>query len=118
MYAVYVISKDGKPLMPTTRCGHVRRLLKQRKARVVETNPFTIQLTYDTPDITQPLILGIDPGRSNIGLSAIREDGSSVFTAQLKTRNEEIPKLMKKRASHRRAHRNNGHSLLMVNAKL
>ena len=108
MYVVYVISKDGKPLMPTTRCGHVRRLLKQKKARVVETNPFTIQLTYGTPDITQPLILGIDPGRTNIGLSAVCEDGSPVLTAQLKTRNEEVPKLMKKRASHRRAHRNNG----------
>ena len=77
--------------MPTTRCGHVRRLLKQKKARVVETKPFTIQLTYGTPDITQPLILGIDPGRTNIGLSAVCEDGSPVLTAQLKTRNEEVP---------------------------
>ena len=108
MYVVYVISKDGKPLMPTTRCGHVRRLLKQKKARVVETKPFTIQLTYETPDITQPIILGIDPGRTNIGLSAVREDGTPVFAAQLETRNKEIPKLMKKRASHRRDHRNNG----------
>ena len=26
---VYVISKDGQPLMPTTRFGKVRRLLKE-----------------------------------------------------------------------------------------
>lgn len=108
MYVVYVINRDGKPLMPTTRCGHVRRLLKQKKARVVGARPFTIQLAYETVDITQPVILGIDPGRTNIGLSAVREDGSPVFTAQLETRNREVPKLMKQRASHRRAHRNNG----------
>lgn len=24
MATVYVLNKDGKPLMPTTRCGHVR----------------------------------------------------------------------------------------------
>lgn len=27
MSTVYVLNKDGKPLMPTTRCGHVRHLL-------------------------------------------------------------------------------------------
>ena len=44
MSTVYVLNKDGKPLMPTTRGGHVRHLLKEQKARVVRTNPFTIQL--------------------------------------------------------------------------
>lgn len=42
MATVYVLNKDGKPLMPTTRCGHIRHLLKEKKARVVRTNPFTI----------------------------------------------------------------------------
>lgn len=48
MSTVYVLNKDGKPLMPTTRGGHVRHLLKEQKARVVRTNPFTIQLLYET----------------------------------------------------------------------
>ena len=30
---VYVISKDGQPLMPTTRFGKVRKLLKRLNAR-------------------------------------------------------------------------------------
>ena len=47
MSTVYVLNKDGKTLMPTTRCGHVRHLLKKQKARVVTSNPFTIQLLYD-----------------------------------------------------------------------
>lgn len=97
MAVVYVISASGKPLMPTTRCGHVRVLLNERKARVVERRPFTIQLTYNTSEITQPLYLGIDPGRTNIGAAVVREDGECVFTAQLATRNKDVPKLMKAR---------------------
>ena len=31
---VYVVSKSGKPLMPTKRLGKVRRLLKSGKAKV------------------------------------------------------------------------------------
>ena len=60
MATVYVLNKDGKPLMPTTRCGHIRHLLKEKKARVVRTNPFTIKLLYETDDVVQPLYLGID----------------------------------------------------------
>ena len=29
---VYILNKKGKPLMPTTRCGHVRKLLDAKKA--------------------------------------------------------------------------------------
>ena len=93
MAAVYVISASGKPLMPTTRCGHIRGLLNAGKARVVEREPFTIQLKYETPDVTQPLYLGIDPGRTNVGSAVVREDGECVFTAQLTTRNKDVPKL-------------------------
>lgn len=38
---VYVQDIDGKPMMPTTRHGKVRRLLKDNKAVVVNTCPFT-----------------------------------------------------------------------------
>lgn len=42
---VYVISQDGKPLMP---CSDpiARLLLKQGKAKVKKREPFTIKLTY------------------------------------------------------------------------
>ena len=108
MSTVYVLNKDGKPLMPTTRGGHVRHLLKEKKARVVKTKPFTIQLLYETNDVVQPLYLGIDPGRTNIGVAVVKTDGTAVFTAHLETRNKEIPKLMKKRKDSRRARRTNG----------
>mgnify|MGYP004683615301 CR=1 FL=1 len=78
MAVVYVLSASGRLLMPTTRCGHVRILLKEGKATVVERKPFTIQLAYETQEITQPLYLGIDPGRTNIGAAVVRKDGETV----------------------------------------
>ena len=105
MAVVYVQSASGRPLMPTTRCGHVRILLKEGKARVVERKPFTIRLMYESSEATQPLYLGIDPGRTNIGVSVIKQDGECVFNAQLTTRNKDIPKLMKARKQYRMAHR-------------
>ena len=45
---VYVLNKDGGPLMPTERHGKVRRMLKEGKAKVVRREPFTIQLLYET----------------------------------------------------------------------
>lgn len=50
VYMVYVQDINGKPMMPTTRYGKVRRLLKDKKAVVVNLCPFTIKLTYVTSD--------------------------------------------------------------------
>lgn len=71
---VYVISKSGKPLMPTNRHGKVRILLKNKLAKVVQNKPFTIQLLYDTKEYTQPVRLGIDSGYTYIGYSAVTEN--------------------------------------------
>ena len=59
---VYVLDIDGNPLMPTTRHGKVRRLLKEGKAKVVKRCPFTIQLLYDSTRYTQEVNLGVDAG--------------------------------------------------------
>ena len=56
--------------MPTERYGKVRRLLKNQQAKVIKRCPFTIQLLYDTTNITQPIALGVDAGSKHIGLSA------------------------------------------------
>lgn len=71
---VYVISRSGKPLMPTERHGRVRILLKNKKAKVINNKPFTIQLLYDSKEYTQPVTLGIDSGYTYIGYSAVTED--------------------------------------------
>ena len=67
---VYVQDINGEPLMPTTRHGKVRRLLKENKAVVVNLCPFTIRLTYITTNYKQEVTLGVDAGTRHIGLSA------------------------------------------------
>ena len=101
MYKVYVLNNQGNPLMPTTRFKRVRILLESKQAKVVSKNPFTIKLLYSTPDITQPIYLGIDPGRTNIGLCAINSQGEEQISIQAETRNKEIPNLMSERKQFR-----------------
>ena len=102
---IFVISKNGEPLMPTTRCGHVGYLLRRKQARVVARTPFTIQLNYETEDAVQGLTLGIDPGRTNIGLAVVNEKSECVFAAHVETRNKDVPKLMAERKQHRQQRR-------------
>ena len=102
---VYVISKNGQPLMPTERYGKVRRLLKEKKAIVKKRCPFTIQLQYKTAtEITQPITLGVDAGSKHIGMSATTTE-KEVFAGQAEPRNDVTSKL-KARREFRRARRN------------
>lgn len=105
MYVVYVLNKDGSPLMPTKRFGHVRRMLKSGQAKAVSTKPFVIQLLYDSTEYTQPLYGGTDPGRTNIGEAVINEKGEVVYEAHVISRNKKIPRLMAKRKAYRQASR-------------
>ena len=102
---IYVLSASGQPLMPTTRQGHVRRLLNAGKARITSHVPFVIQLEYDPGDGTQLLHGGTDPGRTNIGEAVLNNKGEVVFKAHVTTRNKDIPKLMSDRRQHRQASR-------------
>ena len=93
---IYVLNKNGTPLMPTTRSSHIRKLLKSGKARIVEYNPFTIQLLYESTNHTSDLMVAIDPGKTNIGVNVIDEENlCSLFHVKVSTRNKEIHKLMK-----------------------
>lgn len=89
---VYVLNKDGKPLMPTTRLGKVRHLLKEQKAIIVSYQPFTIQLTYDCPNRVQEVSLGVDAGSKHVGLSATTKK-KVLFEAQLELRDDITKKL-------------------------
>lgn len=101
---VYVISKNGTPLMPTTRYGKVRRMLRDGKAKVVRKEPFTIQLLYDTTTYTQPITLGVDAGSKMVGISATTEK-QELYAAELELRND-ITKLLADRRQYRRSRRN------------
>ena len=105
MTYVYVLSRSGRPLMPTARCGHVRILLKEKKARVVCGRPFTVQLLYDTDEAEPYLYGGTDPGRTNIGNAVVTEDGECVYRDKVETRNDEVAKGMSDRKKNRQARR-------------
>ena len=102
---VYVISKVGKPLMPTCRYGKVRWLLRKGKAKIVSYLPFTIQLEYETSEYRQGLILSIDTGSKTIGAIVRKADGQVVFAGELKTRSREVTEKLSERRMHRRARR-------------
>lgn len=101
---VYVINKDGQPLMPTERHGKVRRLLRDKKAKVVRRCPFTIQLLYDTTSIVQEVTLGVDAGSKVVGLSATTKK-KVLFEAEVTLRND-IVDLLSTRREMRRSRRN------------
>lgn len=69
---VFVLNKHGRPLMPC-KPAKARHLLNQGKAKVVKRTPFTVQLLYGSTGYTQNITLGIDPGYSHIGYSAVSD---------------------------------------------
>ena len=101
---VYVLNKDGHPLMPTERCGKVRRMLKSGLAKVIKRYPFTIQLNYETTNVVQEVNLGIDAGSKTIGLSATTE-AKELYASEVKLRND-IVDLLSTRRANRRTRRN------------
>ena len=101
---VYVLNKYEEPLMPTTRYGRVRRLLRKGLAVVVDYRPFTIQLNYDTPNGVQEVSLGVDAGTKHVGFSATTKK-KVLFEAELLLRSDIVEKLSTRR-EFRRARRN------------
>ena len=100
MEYVYVLDKNGSPLMPTNRCGKVRRLLKNGDARVVRKEPFTVQLLKETTSNVQPVNLGVDTGSSHIGVSAIG-NAKTYYKAEISLRNDIKRKMDNRRRSRR-----------------
>lgn len=100
---VYVLNKDGKPLMPTKRYAKIRILRKKGLLKIVSVKPFTVQLLYDTKNITQDVTLGIDSGYLNIGFSAITKK-QELISGEVKLLQGQKERLYE-RASHRRLRR-------------
>ena len=101
---VYVQDINGKPMMPTTRHGKVRRLLKDKKAVVVNLCPFTIKLMYVTSDYKQEIVLGVDAGTKHVGLSATTKS-KELYSSEVILRND-IVDLLSTRRELRRTRRN------------
>lgn len=84
MTNVYLLDVNGNPLMPCHNGGFIRKLLKQGKAKVVRSCPFTVQLLYEVRNkYKQDISLGVDSGYTYIGLSATTKK-AELFSAEIK----------------------------------
>jgi hypothetical protein len=102
---VYVLAKNGTPLMPTKRHRKVQIWLREGKAKVVRREPFTIRLLYEPKTkITQDINLGIDPGSGTLGVAAIGNN-SVLYASEVTLRND-ITHKMSRRKELRRDRRN------------
>lgn len=100
---VFVLSKNGKPLMPCSE-GKARRLLKEEKAKVKSREPFTIKLLHGSSGYKQKIKLKVDAGANHIGAAAVREDGQVLYASETDTR-KDISDKMTQRRSYRRTRR-------------
>ena len=105
---VYVLNKNGEPLMPCSP-SKARKLLKQCKAKVIRKEPFTIQLLYGSSGYKQDITLGVDAGSRHIGLSATTEKQelfSSIVELRTGIERLDITGLLSTRLEARRTRRN------------
>jgi len=105
MYRVPVISKNGKPLMPT-KPSRARRWLREGKAVIYrnDLHCFAVQLTVDAGEQTQPVAVGIDPGKHYSGVG-VQSSKATLFTAHLELPFQRVKDRMETRAMMRRGRR-------------
>ena len=99
---VYVINKDGKPLMPTCPAAAIL-LLKDGKAKVIRRTPFTIKLLYQAMEYKQEVIAGMDTGSKKMGSAAVA-NGEVVYQSETELRTD-ISRKMQRRKTYRRSRR-------------
>ena len=102
---VFVLSKDGRPLMPC-HAARARELLSKGKVVVVRRYPFVIRLKHNPVEAkTQSVGIKIDPGAKTSGLGIVRitpETAHHVLhLAEVTHRGEIIKAKMKLRKGYR-----------------
>ena len=106
---MFVLAKDGAPLMPC-HAARARELLAKDKAVVVRLYPFVIRLKYNPVEAgRQPVALKIDPGARTSGMAIVRVTPEVQYVLHLSEvthRGAEIHERMDKRAKYRRNRRN------------
>lgn len=100
---VFVLNMRGNALMPTIQ-RKARILLKEKKAKIVKYNPFTIQLNYPTGENRQEIDIGIDTGAKNIGI-AIASNNKIFYNVEVELR-QDISSNIYSKSIYRRNRRN------------
>lgn len=99
---VFVKNKHGENLMPC-KPSKARKLLKQKKAKIISYKPFTIQLLYGSSGYKQPVTLGVDLGSKHIGIAVTSED-KVLIKGEIELRND-VKKNLDIRRQYRRSRR-------------
>jgi len=106
---VFVIDKNGDPLMPC-HPARARKFLARGRARVHKMFPFTIRLVdriREDSDV-QPVNVKIDPGAKTTGMAVVRQDGGHIqilHLSELTHRGAAIRKKLDQRSNYRRRRR-------------
>ena len=100
---VYVLNKNNEPLMPC-KPAKAKKLLKNKKAKVIRREPFTIQLLFASSGYTQDINLGVDAGSRFVGLSATTER-KELFASVVELRNDIMDKIANRKQNRRRRSR-------------
>ncbi|RLC65546.1 MAG: HNH endonuclease [Chloroflexi bacterium] len=104
MQKVFVVDKQGKPLLPC-HPARARKLLKQEKAKVVQVVPFTIQLNYTVDNPVGSFKAGVDDGSKYTGVAIVNDKTNEVvFKGQINLR-QDVKRLMEQRRNYRRFRR-------------
>lgn len=108
--SVFVLDKDGVPLMPCTE-KRARLLLVRSRARVHQVMPFVIRLVDRKADSCEfkKLRLKLDPGSKVTGIALVRETEDEVVVlslVELVHRGREIGEALTARRAMRRTRRN------------
>ncbi|OKL36386.1 RNA-guided endonuclease IscB [Domibacillus mangrovi] len=100
---VFVKNQRGEPLMPCSP-RKSRMLLKEKKARIIQYRPFTIQLTIATGETVQENNLGVDVGSKHVGVAVT--SGEKVLTKGEIELRQDIKSLLETRKTYRKSRRN------------
>jgi 5-methylcytosine-specific restriction endonuclease McrA len=80
-----------------------RLLLRERKAKIINYTPFTIQLTYATGETVQEVSIGIDLGTKHTGI-AVTSENKVLAKGEVEVR-QDVKKLLDTRRTYRRSRR-------------
>ena len=100
---VFTINKHGESLMPC-KPSKARKLLRDKKAKIINYKPFTIQLLYGSSGYKQSVNLGVDLGAKHIGV-AITTDDKVLAKGEIELR-QDVKPLLETRKIYRRSRRN------------
>lgn len=99
---VFVKNKHGENLMPCKQ-SKARKLLKQNKAKIINYEPFTIQLIYGSSGYKQDVDIGVDLGAKHIGI-AIQSENKVIAKGEIELR-QDVKSLLETRKVYRKSRR-------------